>query len=108
MIITKWVTAPPIETHFSPYLLDPLLGFLLEVQRTIMPKAKKKIRPQDVKKRRMFDQLHQLFMEMYERKKDEEALYKEKIREAMEKMPGLPLKGKTCTFSRIPLSDADT
>lgn len=72
-----------------------------------MPKAKKKIRPQDVKKSSQFEQLQKLFMEMYERKKDEEALYKEALRKAMEKRPSLPDKGTTCTFRRIPLSESN-
>jgi hypothetical protein len=91
---------PPILQFFDPFLLDPFYGMLRRVQDIIIPLAKKKIRPQDVGKRKEFELLKIKFMETYERKKVEEEEYKTEIKNSA-KRPTIPLTGGTVRFRRL-------
>lgn len=102
MVITTITNLPPpIIQHFNRFLLDFLLGLLMMVGEKIIPLSVKKIRPQDVGKRREFDLLHKEFTEVYERKKAEEAEYKSKVKKASEKVPRLPNSSGTMRFKRF-------
>ena len=101
-IITTSACLPPlISFGFSTYLLDPLFGMKVRVEETIIPLSLKKIRSQDVGKRKEFDKLLKEYQEVYGRKKNEEAEYKAKIKEAAEKRPRFPNAGSTMRFKRF-------
>jgi hypothetical protein len=101
MTVTTYAALPPpIQQFFDPFLLDPLYGMLRRVQDIIIPLAKKKIRHQDVGKRKEFDLLKIKFMEAYERKKIEEEEYKTKIKNT-QKRPSIYASEETCRFRRM-------
>lgn len=99
-VVTRTVIPPQIIQYFNRHLLDPLFGLYCDVRDLILPRAKKKIRPQDVGKQREFDKLYAEFLEVYERKKAEEAEYKEKVSKAAQERPRLPNEGGTMRFKR--------
>ena len=93
---------PPILQYFDPYLLlDYIERLLRRVQTIIIPKSAKKIRLQDVGKRRDFDKLLIEFHEVYERKTIEKAEYKAKIKEKAQKRPHIPNSGGVMRFKRM-------
>jgi hypothetical protein len=98
---TTTILPPPITTYFSPYLLDPLLGSLIYVEKTLIPLSLKKIRIQDTGKRKQFDELLKKYRETYEWKKAEEAEYNQKIKEAVQKRPSLHSTKKPMQFTRF-------
>lgn len=97
---TTTILPPPIKQFFDPMLLDPLQGIKLTVENKIINLAKKKIRPQDVGKKREFERLLKQFYETYERKKIEETQYKEKIKKA-DKRSSLPAASKARPFTKF-------
>lgn len=102
MTKTITCTAPQISTPFNPYLLLDFLGRLdRRLRKEIIPKAHKKIRVQDTGKQRKFNSLIKNFMEIYERKKAEEVIYKAKVKEAQQKIPNLSPAGSTIRFRRM-------
>ena len=101
MIKTISILAPPIRFDLDPFLLDPLLGMKRRLDNELIPRSKKKIREQDGGKRREFDKLLKEFEEVYERKKDEEVVYKARIKKAIEKRPHISATGRTVQFKRF-------
>ncbi|HEX4374902.1 MAG TPA: hypothetical protein VHZ50_16475 [Puia sp.] len=99
---TTTISLPPplITKYFDPYLLDRLLGMYKKVQNRIIPLSKKKIRDQDVGKKKEFMSFLEKFYEEYERKKIEEAEYKEKIKN-YKKRSSLPNTAETFRFKRF-------
>lgn len=100
-MITTTILPPPILQHFNVYLLDYLAGILNDVNNNIVPLAIMKIRKQDIGKQREFNKLYNDFLETYERKKIEEAEYKAKIKEMVQKEPCISNSGKTARFTRM-------
>lgn len=102
MIKTVCCLPPPIQQYFNPLLLmeghDRKKHY---VENKIIPLSLKKIRSQDVGKRRQFDKQLKEFYQVYERKKIEKANYDAKIKEAAKKRPSLPATGGTCRFTRM-------
>ncbi len=96
-IITK---PPPILSNFDPYLLDPLFGLKMMVEKKIIPLFHLKIRDQDLGKKKEFYKLLEMFQEEYERKKVEEEEYKTKIKNAKKRSP-LPATRGTIRFTRF-------
>lgn len=100
-----------IETiaHLPPLLIqefdrDLLMNFLQRSYKRIMKLSKlslKKIRPQDIGKRRDFEKLSKLYLEEYERKKIEEEKYQEETRKLAEKVPRISNSGGTRRFTRM-------
>lgn len=90
-----------IKQQFNRHLLDPLYGFYMDVIEKLVPFANRKIRPQDVGKRREFDKLLKEYKETYERKKIEKANYEAEIKEKIKKVPRIPSTGETVRFKRM-------
>lgn len=102
MITTISCTPPPIVQNLNRKLLMSCLERInWDIQNTLIPKANKKIRTQDIGKKRKFDNLLAEFKEVYERKKIEEAEYKTKIKEKIEKRSNFSNTGQTCIFKRM-------
>lgn len=91
---------PPVLTNFNPYLLDPLMGIRHHVEKHLCRLYRKKIRPQDVGKRKEFDKLMKEFYEVYGRKKIEEEEYKTAIKNAPER-PRISSSGGVMCFKRF-------
>jgi len=90
---------PLIKTKFDKYLLLSQTERCKHiVEEIITPLSLKKIRLIDVGKKREFEKLLYEFMELYERKKNEEEIENKKTKE---KMSHFPIKGTTCTFKRF-------
>jgi len=70
--------------------------------------ADKKIRKQDVGKRREFEKLEKQLAEAYERKKIEKVQHDKEVKEAIQKRPYLPNAGSTCKFTRFKDSKSTT
>ena len=102
MSVTTNVHLPPnIVQKYNPLLLmNYFQRVKWRVDNVILPLSSKKIRPEDVGKRREFDKLMKEFEEVYGRKEAEEADYKEKIKEKG-KRPCLPIAGATISFKRM-------
>jgi hypothetical protein len=100
---------PPIlRERFNIYMLDPLLGMMKYIENEVIPLSIKKIRPQDIGKRRKFDELLKEFREVYERKKTEEANYDAKVKEEIKKRPSFSNTGRTFIFKRMEAIKTDT
>jgi hypothetical protein len=99
MIQTITILPSQIRTRFDEMLLDPLYGLWKRFEDKIKP-LRRKIRFQDVGKRRDFDKLTREFEDLYERKKIEEEEYKAKIKNA-KKRPDIPVTGSTARFTRF-------
>lgn len=91
---------PMVKQSFNPYLLDPLMGMFMHINNKIIPLADKKLKIQDVGKKREMEKLIKEFKEVYERKKIEEEEYKAKIKNA-KKRSFIPNASETCTFKRL-------
>lgn len=101
-ITTTCNLGPLIYQSFDPYLLMSFLEISFkDLHERVIPRALKKIRSQDIGKRKQFEILYQKYMETYERKKIEEAEYDKKIKEALQKRPNIPNSGQTCSFRRM-------
>jgi len=88
--------------NFDPHLLmTTLQRYMYSVTKEIVPYSQRKIRPQDTKKRKIFDQLLKEFQDLHEWKTIEEAEYKAKIEEESKKRPHFPLIGSTIRFKRL-------
>ncbi len=72
-----------------------------KVKSKIRPLALKKIKDHHVGRLKQYLEMLYKFMEVYERKKTEEADYKAKIREKIKKRPGLPASGSIMRFRKI-------
>jgi len=97
------VSLPPsILQSFNANLL---MSFLERIEKyvidKIIPKAKKKIRPQDTGKQRAFDKLYKEYQEVYERKKNEEIDYRTARQEKIKKRSNFYASGQTCKFTRM-------
>lgn len=93
---------PPIANqHLNPALLGPSPGLKIYAEDKLIRLANKKIRSQDVGKRKEFDRLLIEYRKVYERKKIEEAEYKEAFEKAKKKRPCIPNTSKTAIFRRI-------
>ena len=101
MIVTTTNVPPAIQQYFNRFLLDFLYGLLYKLENEILPRSLKKIRPQDTGKRKLFNLLYKEFYEVYERKKIEEAEYKEKVSKAAQKVPRIPTTGGIARFKRF-------
>lgn len=99
MIQTITILPPQITTQFDEMLLDPLYGLWKRFEDKIKP-LYRKIRSQDVGKRKEFDKLTKEFEELYERKKIEKADYEAKIKNA-KKRPSIQNTGRTMRFTRF-------
>lgn len=100
--ITTSVAPPKIAFGFNPYLLETTLQRMQRrVNSKILPLSLKKIRLQDIGKRKQFDGLLAKFKETYERKTAEEADYKAKIAEKIKERPCISASGGTMRFRRI-------
>lgn len=100
-ITTTSILPPFCRYWYDSFLLDPLLGLKIKMENKIIPLSIKKIRPQDVGKRREFDKLMEQYLEVYGRKKNEETEYKAKIEEATKKRPSFSNTGSTMRFERF-------
>lgn len=69
MINTVTNLPPQILQKFNRFMLDPLYGIIMHIKENIVPLADKKIRPQDIGRRKEFDRLLKQAEEIYERKK---------------------------------------
>lgn len=98
--MTITTVVPIISTSFDPYLLDPMKGIKIRMEKIIIPLSIKKLRTQDVGKKRDFDKLLKQFYEVYERKKIEKEKYETKIKNAS-KRSGISSQGGTCQFRRF-------
>ena len=67
-ILNVTTLPPPITIPFNRWLLDPVLGCFHDAF-ALKQKANKKIRPQDVGRRREFDKLLKDVEQMHERYK---------------------------------------
>ncbi len=95
------IIAPEIVQYFDRHLLGTFLDRIHHtVSNSIVPRANKKIRPQDVKKIRQFNALLNEFQEVYERKKIEEADYKAKVKEETKKRD-FQNAGQTSSFKKM-------
>lgn len=95
---------PPTLLHqsFDPDMLLDFLGRAIKrLNKHIIPLSHKKIRAQDVGKRKQFDKLCTLYLEEYGRKTIERERYKKEIEEAVQKRPRLSSAGGTMRFSRM-------
>ena len=99
-ITVNTVIPPAVIESLDIMLLDPLLGMYRRFEKLVV-RAEKKIRAQDVGKRRDFDKMSRQFEEVYERKKAEEAEYKKSVKEASQKRPCLSATGSTLKFKRF-------
>lgn len=103
MMATVTILPPAILQSFSPLLL---MDFLESLERVYLPKilslAAKKIRPQDVGKKRTFDRLVQRTRCVLECKKAEKAQYEAAIEEEEKKRSRVPNSRHTCVFRRPP------
>ena len=97
----KSTSPPEIKQSLDKYLLDPLYGIYIQIKENLITLADKKIRKQDVGRRKVFDRLLKEYEEIYVRKKAEEADYNSKVKEAIEKMPCFPNVTKTMRFKRL-------
>lgn len=102
-MITTVVNLPPlIIQHYNEYFLRDLPDrLMLRVEEQIKILAVKKIRAQDIGKKRDFDNLLKQFYEVYERKKIEKAIYDAEIKEKREKVPRISATEGTMHFRRI-------
>lgn len=98
---TKRITPPSIKQYFSPLLL--LSRLQIEYNRFVLlqEKAKKKIRPQDIGKKRDWDLLLTQYQQIYNEKSKEEAEFNSKKKEELKKRPYLPNTGVIATFERF-------
>ena len=102
MMETNVNICPIIKQMFDPDLLLDFLGRSLKRLNTkIFPLSEKKIRPQDIGKRRDFDRMKIEFEELYVRKKAAQEKYDKESKELSEKRPRLSAKGGTCMFKRM-------
>lgn len=86
--------------RFDPHLLMTALQRMwYQFEKKILPLYNKKVRPQNVGKKKEFQYLSLKFLEQYERKTKEEDEYQEKVKAARKERPSLYV-GKTCRFSR--------
>lgn len=99
---SELILPPPIEQYFDPCLLMTFLERLKwKVEKKVLLKAKKKIREIDTGKRKRFEMMLKEFWESYERKTNEEKIYKAEIEKSKEKRPYLSPTGGTCVFRRV-------
>lgn len=89
-----------IKQSFDPFLLHRLRWSIKRLEDKIIPLAKKKIRPQDLGKMREFEKLKTQIREEYERKKAEETIYDEKIKNTS-KRSYTPSTGATVRFKKF-------
>lgn len=94
--------APQIAQRYNPLLLYTALERMHHDYKRITLRSHKKIRPQDVGKRREFQYNVLLFMDIYERKVKEEAEYQETVKASRKERSCLPntAVGKSCHFTR--------
>lgn len=103
-IITVSHVTPKIIQSFSPFLISTPIFGTVEYYDTRLKKilklAEKKIRKQDIGKKREFDKLVKEYKEVYERTKIKEEELKEKNRNSP-KESIMANTGKTCLFKRM-------
>ena len=102
MVTTVVNLPPPILGYFnSDLLMDFLARSYKRFSQDICRLQHKKIRPQDVGKRKEFDKLAKLYLEEYERKKIEKEKWEAETRELAKKRPRFPNASSTCRFTRM-------
>lgn len=102
MTITTTTLPPKINTYFDPDLLmDYLQRMEKRVKNKIITLANKKIRVQDIGKKKEFIKLSIEFEEVYGRKNDEKEKFKKEIKEKIENMPNISNSSSTFRFKRM-------
>jgi len=102
MVTTKTIIPPEIRQYFERKLL--LLGTLeyyMMKLKWIIKLSEKKIRPQDIGKKRKFDALLKEFYEVYESKQNEETIYEAARKEKSKERPCIQNAGATMRFKRL-------
>jgi hypothetical protein len=91
-----------LRQYFDPFMLfDGLQRCEWKVKNKIIPNSHKKIRAQDVRKKREFDKLLKEFYEEYGRKKIEKDNYDAEIKEKIQKRPHLSNQGGIMRFKKM-------
>lgn len=99
---TKINISPLILGYFnSDMLLDFLARSYKRFSQNVCRLQRKKIRPQDVGKRKEFDHLAKLYCEEYERKKIEKEKWETETKELAKKRSSFSNASSTCRFKRM-------
>jgi len=94
---------PPklIQCFDSELLLDFLERSYKRFTGKICRLQRKKIRPQDIGKRKEFDKLAKMYLEEYERKKIEKENYETETKELAKKVSHISTTGSTMRYKRM-------
>ena len=102
MSITVSVLPPQIKQTFNKNLLMTYIERIkYDLETKIIPLSNKKIRPQDVGKRKQFESLKNKFMDTYERKKIAQLEYDAEKKKKAEEMPSFSTTETTRIFRHM-------